>query len=120
MDRDEQREGYEKTRGQGIYWEPANPVHFINHAYDYRATNALEELFGAFPILINREHLPTLRAIARVGGGRPLDEIIHAVEETGEIRVWWDDSDWRTVEIRERGTLRPRASAEPAAVAVED
>lgn len=77
-------------KGLALYWEKADPVHFINFCYDPKALVALEEYFGDFPITIGRDDLKALRAMQTAGGGRPLDAIIMAVEKEGSIRIWWD------------------------------
>jgi len=79
----------------------------INYCYDDRVIEAFEAFFDSFPVIITREHLPALRAMLKIGGGRPLDEVIAAVEKEGEIRLWWDSNNWRSVDKRERA-LRPQ------------
>jgi hypothetical protein len=87
--------------GLSLYWEPATTVNYINHCYDRKALVALEEYFGDFPITIRTEDLRVLRAIQIAGGGRPLSDIIKAVEQEGEIRIWWD-SEKRKHDLRNR------------------
>jgi hypothetical protein len=76
-------------RGLILHWERAEPPRTINYAYQARALVALEEYFGAFPITITIDDLKAVRAMQTAGGGRPLDDIIRAVEREGSIRIWW-------------------------------
>jgi hypothetical protein len=103
-----------------LYWERAQPAEFINHCYDDKVIDALEAYFGTFPIILTQEHLPILRSWSMIGGGRPLRELISAVEKNGEIRVWWDGRHWRRVQERERLALRPRTSFQPHEEIPED
>lgn len=96
-----------------IYWERMQPAEFIQHAYQEKTIDALMAYFRTFPIILTEEHLPVLRSWQAIGGGRPLGELIAAVEANKEIRVWWDVADWRRVKERERGRLPRRASYQP-------
>lgn len=95
-------------RGKALYWEPLKPIHYINHCYDDKVIDAFKAFFESFPVIISRDHLPALRAMQRIGGGRPLQEVIDAVEKEGEIRLWWDSSDWRRVSENERSAVLDR------------
>jgi hypothetical protein len=105
-----------------IYWERLQPATMINHCYDDRVIDALSAYFGDFPIVLTEEHLPILRSWSAIGGGRPLSELISAVEKNKEIRVWWDGGHWRRVQERERRIVldRPRPSFQPREEIAED
>lgn len=96
-----------------IYWERMQPAEFIQHCYDDKVIAALEAYFGMFPVILKEEHLPVLRSWQAIGGGRPLEELIKAVEQNKEIRVWWDGRQWRRVQNRERRLMPRRASYQP-------
>ena len=74
-----------------LFFEPASTVEMINHGYSDQALDAVREYFGDFPITVRPEDLKVLRAISIGCQGRPLRDIIMAVELHGAIRIWWDD-----------------------------
>jgi hypothetical protein len=80
-----------------LYWERAAPPSIINHGYDDKAMRALEEYFGPLPITFKRDDIKVLSAMQTAGGGRPLGDIIKLIEEHREVRIWWDEFDYRRV-----------------------
>ena len=74
-----------------LFFEPASTVEMINHGYSDQALDAVRAYFGDFPITVKPEDLKVLRAISVGCQGRPLREIISAVEQYGALRIWWDD-----------------------------
>jgi hypothetical protein len=83
----EENNQYYKGR-HTLVWEPAADPEVINHGYDDRSMQAIEETFGPYPVTLKKEDLRILRAMDLAGGHRPIQDLIEKIKAHGSIRIW--------------------------------
>jgi hypothetical protein len=75
-----------------VYYRPVKPSRF--HLVDCGAPSnfkeGMEKAFGCFPLVLDKGHLDSLRAMAVVWQSDALEEVIEGIEKCGAIELFVD------------------------------
>jgi hypothetical protein len=75
-----------------ILWQPTGGGKSLNVGSPSSFKDAMERVFGSFPLVLNESALSQLRAMAAVSGssmaGNAYDELAEIIEKHGEVRLW--------------------------------